>query len=41
MSELDVSGTPGVSMSGFYVHFVIGGMGGGFYGDDRKDERDE
>ena len=38
MSELDVSGAPGVSMSGFYVHFVIGGLSGVFSHDDREDE---
>jgi hypothetical protein len=41
MSELDVSGAPNVSMSGFYVHFVIGGLSGGFSRYDRTDERED
>jgi hypothetical protein len=29
MSNLDVAGSPGMSMSGFYLRFVIGGLGYG------------
>jgi len=30
MSTLDISGNPGLSMSGFYLRFIVGGLG---YGD--------
>ena len=39
MSSLDISGDPGMSMSGFFLRFVIGGLGyGGSYD---KQERKE
>jgi hypothetical protein len=37
MSNLDIAGNPGMSMSGFYLRFVIGGIGYGDAFDDKKD----